>query len=296
MSNRPRDLDASYAFCHEISRRSRSSFAVSYLLLPIPQRRAMEALYAFMRHTDDLGDSGQPIPQRQQALTAWREALEQALAGDERPAPAPHSPEQLLPALADTVRRFAIPASHLHAVIDGQEMDLVVPRYERFDDLVVYCEKVASAVGLACIHVWGFRGNDALELARQCGVAFQLTNILRDVKEDFANGRVYLPLEDLRRCDYSVDDLAAGVADSRFHRLMAIQIDRARQLYLRSSALSGWLAPAGRRAFGLMCDIYRRLLDRIESQPAEVLRRRIRLGRWEKLWIAARWLIGRPTA
>ena len=294
MSIGPRDLDASYAFCREISRRSKSSFAVSYLLLPSPQRRAMEALYAFMRHTDDLGDSPQPVSQRQQALAAWRESLDRALAGHDRSVPEPRSPELLLPALADTVRRFAIPAAHLHAVIDGQEMDLVVHRYERFDDLVGYCEKVASAVGLACIHVWGFQGDEALELARQCGIAFQLTNILRDVKEDLENGRVYLPLEDLRRCDYSVDDLTAGVADSRFHRLMTFQIERAEQLYRQSTALSQWLAPVGRPTFGLMCDVYRRLLDRIESRPEEVLHRRIRLGRWEKFCIAAKWLIVRP--
>lgn len=291
----PCEVDASYAFCRQISRRSKSSFAVSYLLLPYAQRRAMEALYAFMRHTDDLGDSSLPVPNRRQALAAWRETLDRALDGNDSPPPLPQSPQQILPALADTIRRFAIPTAHLHAVIDGQEMDLVIHRYERFDDLVGYCEKVASAVGLACIHVWGFEGSDALELARQCGVAFQLTNILRDMKEDFGNGRVYLPLEDLRRCDYSIDDLAAGVADARFQRLMAIQIERAQELYRCSAPLAGHLAPAGRRAFGLMCDVYHRLLERIASRPEEVLRGRIRLGRWEKLWIAAKWVIGRPS-
>ena len=293
MSIGPWELDASYAFCRQISRQSKSSFAISYLLLPRQQRRAMEALYAFMRHTDDLGDSDSLPAERRQALAGWRETLDRALSDDiSCTASDPRSAERLLPALVDTVRRFGVPREHLHAVIDGQDMDLTIHRYERFDDLVVYCEKVASAVGLACIHVWGFEGGaEALELARQCGVAFQLTNILRDVKEDFNNGRVYLPQEDLRRCEYTEDDLRAGVADERFLRLMRFEIERAQELYSRSAALAGWLAPAGRRAFGLMCDVYRRLLERIALSPEEVLRRRVRLGRWEKIWIAARWMI-----
>jgi phytoene synthase len=294
MSIGPREVNASYAFCRQISRQSKSSFAISYLLLPCEQRRAMEALYAFMRHTDDLGDSPLLPYERRVFLAAWRETLDRALSGDiSRPTADPYSPERLLPALADTVRRFNIPRDCLHAVIDGQDMDLTIHRYQRYDDLVAYCEKVASAVGVACIHVWGFEGGaEALELARQCGIAFQLTNIVRDVKEDFDNGRVYLPQEDLRRCEYTEDDLRAGVADERFLRLMRMEIERAEELYQRSSALAGRLAPAGRRAFGLMCDVYRRLLKRIASRPEEVLRRRIRLGRWTKLCIATRWIIG----
>jgi len=127
--------------------------------------------------------------------------------------------------------RFRIPAEHLHAVIDGVEMDLVQCRYEDFEHLQQYCQRVASAVGLACIHIWGFHASGALEPARKCGVAMQLTNILRDLKADATLDRVYLPLADLRQCDYTVEELKAGLADERFDRLMNCEIARADRFY-----------------------------------------------------------------
>jgi phytoene synthase len=199
--------------------------------------------------------------------------------------------EAFMPALIDTVERFHIPAEHLVAVVDGVAMDLDRSSYETFDDLVTYCERVASAVGLACIHVWGFRGREAFEPARKCGIALQLTNILRDLKEDAEQGRVYLPREDLRRWGYSVEDLAAGVADERFERLMGFQIDRARRFYQEGAELFGRLKPDGRRVFGMMMSVYRRLLERIASRPGDVFCRRVGLSRWEKLSIAARWAL-----
>jgi len=179
-------------------------------------------------------------------------------------------------------------------VIDGVEMDLNRRRYETFGELEVYCRRVASAVGLACIHVWGFTGEEALEPARKCGLAMQLTNILRDLKEDARRDRVYLPLEDLRRCGYSVDDLLAGVADDRFLELMSFQIGRAKRLYAEGAELMRCLRPSGRRIFGMMMTTYRALLRKIERRPAEVLRRRVSLSRGQKLRIAARWMLLPP--
>jgi len=153
---------------------------------------------------------------------------------------------------------------------------------------------VASAVGLACIHIWGFRDPAAVEPARQCGLALQLTNILRDLKEDCREGRVYLPMEDFRRFGYSVDELAAGVADERFVRLARFEIDRTRSLYRGGAELTRWLDPDGRRAFGVMIDVYRRLLEKIDRDPAAILARRIRVGSWEKLRIAVRWAVWPP--
>ena len=184
------ELAQSYAFCRRLSRLRHSSFYASFWLLPRDKRPAMHALYAFMRYTDDLGDSSLPVARRRAALQCWRRSLDDALAGRFGAEGADGRP--LLPALADTVRRFAIPREHLHAVIDGQEMDLDAVRYETFAQLAGYCEKVASAVGLACIHVWGIRDDGALEPARKCGIAFQLTNILRDLREDCA-GRSICP-------------------------------------------------------------------------------------------------------
>jgi phytoene synthase len=193
--------------------------------------------------------------------------------------------------LADTVRRFNIPREHLLAVIDGVEMDLTPRRYETFDELERYCEHVASAVGLACIHIWGFRGPEAFEPARQAGVALQLTNILRDLKEDAAAGRVYLPLADLRQCGYSLDDLQAGVVNDAFLRLMRFEIERAEQFYRVAAGLWDWLEPDGRCIFGLMTATYRRLLKQIERRPADVLWRRVRLGSFTRLRLFARWML-----
>jgi phytoene synthase len=196
--------------------------------------------------------------------------------------------------LADSVGRFHIPAEHLLAVLDGVQMDLDDRRYQTFDELAEYCRRVASAVGMACLHIWGFRGDGALEPADRCGLAFQLTNILRDLREDIQRGRVYLPQEELRQCDYSEQDLAAAVADARFHRLMQLQFDRAEQFYREATALFDWLDSDGQRIFGMMMTIYYRLLREIRKQPAAVLSRRVALGRLRKTRITARWFLLPP--
>jgi phytoene synthase len=197
----------------------------------------------------------------------------------------------LLPALAETVHRFRIPPEHLHAVIDGVEMDLRQAEYETFDELAEYCHRVASAVGLACIHIWGFRDEGAIEPARKCGIALQMTNILRDLKEDAQRGRIYLPQEDLRRFDYSSEELARAVVDNRFLRLMEFEIDRAERLYRAGSDLMERLEPDGRPIFGMMTVVYHGLLEKIARRPADVFSRRIRLGRLRLAMIAARWML-----
>ena len=288
-------IDVSYDLCRQMARQSGSNFSGCFFGLPRPKRRAMDALYAFMRHTDDLADDPQPVEDRRLALSNWRTALAHALDGrldtlGQLPG------RDLLPAVADAVKRFGVPSEHLRAVIDGVEMDLTTNRYETFADLEVYCEKVASAVGLACIHVWGFRGREALEPARKCGVALQLTNVLRDLKEDARHDRVYLPLADLRRCDYTVDDLLAGVADERFEKLMDFEIARAQWYYRKGAELMDRLEPGGRRVFGMMMSTYRSLLRKILHRPRNVLTGRVRLSRPKKLQIAARWTLLPPRA
>jgi len=279
-------LEASYGFCRHMSRQAGSNFHAGFLLLSKEKCRAMEALYAFMRHTDDLADDVVlHDDRRRELIVAWRTALDRALRGE---LPLPVSPS-LLPALADTVERFHIPRKYLDAVIDGVEMDLTPQRYETFDELRVYCERVASAVGLACIHIWGFRGPEAFEPARAVGIALQLTNILRDLKEDADAGRVYLPLAELRQCGYSVDDLQAGVDDERFHRLMADEVARAEQFYRDGARLWDWLEPDGQRIFGLMTTTYHALLRKIAQRPGAVFRGHVRLSRLKKLQLVVRW-------
>jgi 15-cis-phytoene synthase len=295
----------SYAACRRLGRASGSNFRGSFLLLPAAQQRAMDALYAFFRHTDDLADGPREDLQKSQALTQWRAAVERCLQTGRLPTDIDRNESgtvvssadvgwAILPALAHAVQLFHIPRQHLIAVIDGVEMDLVKRRYETFDDLSVYCDRVASAVGLACIHVWGFHGQDAPELARKSGIALQLTNILRDLGEDLRQDRVYIPLADLKRCDYSIEELKQHLADERFQRLMRLQIDRAEQFYREGAALIKLLEPSGQRVYGMMTHIYRAVLRRIAKRPADVFVRRARLGWHEKLAIAARWTLLPP--
>jgi len=303
MNRSPDAIEASYVACRRIARHSGSNFYASFVLLPRAKRRAMDVLYAFMRHTDDLADNPEPVLGRRNALDRWRAAVERTLLGDFSPAGNEDTPirgpyyasqqagKALLPALADVVRRFQVPPNHLRAVIDGVEMDLSKRRYETFAELQEYCERVASAVGLACIHVLGFRGREALEPARKCGIALQLTNILRDLREDVRQDRVYLPLEDLRQCGYSVEDLVAGVADERFARLMELEIDRAEQFYREGNQLAAWLEPDGRKVFGMMTTTYHSLLKKIARRPADVFLRRVRLSNFKKLQLTARWAL-----
>jgi len=291
MSTADAKLEASYAACRRMVRRSQSNFGLSFLLLGRERRRAMEALYAFMRHTDDLGDSPEPAQQRRRALQAWRAELDAALTECRV-----HEVHPILPAVADAVRRYGIPPEHLRAVIDGQEMDLIKHRYETFEELVPYCECVASAVGLACIYIWGFRGAEATALARQCGIALQLVNILRDVKPDLAAGRVYLPQADLRRCGYTVEELGQGVVNEPFCRLVEFEAERAAEFYRHGVELLSCLAPEGRRCFGLIMATYGRLLAEIRRRPGEILRRRLTVGPWSKLRIGLRWLVWPPRS
>jgi phytoene synthase len=166
-------------------------------------------------------------------------------------------------------------------------MELESRSYETFDDLRKYCHRVASVVGQACIHIWGFEDPRAIELAEHCGVAFQLTNILRDLREDALAGRVYLPAEDFERFGYSREDLRRGIADERFHRLMRFETERAEQYYRSAAALSNYLRPDGRRIYCAMFRTYHQLLEKIRRREGAVLEAPVRLAAWEKLRTAA---------
>jgi 15-cis-phytoene synthase len=313
-------LESSYAFCRRSSRRSGSNFYLGFLLLPREKRRGMDALYAFMRHTDDLVDEAPTglgddldatIRKQREQLHRWRSVLENSLAGgdgfDADPArisagsdlgsEVTATAEFLLPALVDTVKKYRIPTEHLFAVLDGVEMDLDRRRYETFTELELYCRRVASAVGLACIHIWGFRGRGTVEgeaaigHARQAGIAMQLTNILRDLKSDAAADRIYLPLEDLRTCGYSEEELKKGVVNRGFYRLMEMEIDRARQFYREGCGLMDWLDGDGRPIFGLMMSTYWGLLEKIARRPGDVFRRHVGLGKIRRIAMACRWAL-----
>lgn len=281
-----RDLEASFDYCRRLAKRTAKNFYFSFLALPRDVRRDMCALYAYMRVCDDLGDDGvMTAEQRRAALRDWRGAVGDALRSGQ-------SDHPVLPALADVVARRGVPHGPLLDVIDGVEMDLDPVRYETFEALSDYCYHVAGAVGLCCIHVWGFKGDEAEERAIDCGLAFQLTNILRDLGEDARMGRVYLPQEDLGRFGYTEGDLVAGVVDDRFRRLMAFEVARARDYYRRAEALTPLVSATGRPVLAVMRRIYGGLLDEIERRDYDVFRRRVTLPRWKKLAYVAGAVLG----
>lgn len=283
------DVSDSFRYCQRLARRTGRNFYFSFLTLPRPLFRDMCALYAFMRVTDDLGDDESRSPaQRQAALRSWRGELDSVLAGERGTHP-------VAVALADVQRRRRIPPQYLHAVITGVEADLRPMGMETFAELADYCYHVAGAVGLCCIHVWGFTAPEALDRAVDCGTAFQLTNILRDLSSDARIGRVYLPREDLLRFDYSAADLKRGLRDDRFRELMRFQVQRARNYYERGASLHALLSPAGRPIFAAMIDIYGRLLRTIERRDYDVFSCRVELPTRTKLTIAAKHLL-RPGA
>jgi 15-cis-phytoene synthase len=275
-----RELARSYAYCERLARREAGNFYLAFRLLPTDQRRAMCALYSFMRVADDLADGPGASEEKRQPLQDWRRRLDGALQGAYS--------HPLHPAFHHAIRRFGVPPAYLHAVIDGVEMDLDGAHYSVFADLYPYCYRVASAVGLACIHIWGFTGEQAKGYAEAAGVAFQLTNILRDLGEDAGRGRVYLPLEDLERFGYKEDELRRGIRDDRFRQLMRFEVDRAAAYYRNAEPLTPLLRPAGRAVFLTMLRTYRGLLDAIVRRDFDVFSGRVRLSRARKLWLAAR--------
>jgi phytoene synthase len=270
-----------------MARRAASNFYYCFHLLPSEKRRAMCALYAYLRETDDLGDSPRPLDERRAALANWRSEVEAALDGR------PRGP--ILPALADTAQKFRIPRQYLLDVLDGVQMDLDERTYETFAELEQYCYRVASVVGLSCIHIWGFSSDEAVAPAVQCGLAFQLTNILRDLDEDARRGRVYLPLEDLKRFDYRAEDLRNRVRDDRFRELVRFEVARAEEFYRGAAALQNYLHPQGRRIYGAMVDTYHQLLAEIRRRDGDLFDERVRIGKWRKLRIALRWTLSRPS-
>lgn len=275
----------SYQHCRRVARSQAGNFYYSFIVLPPERRRAMCAVYAFMRYCDDIVDEDGSNADKKTRLDQWRGVLDEAYTSSNGWS------NDILPAFRDTVDRFSIPKAYFEAVIDGAEMDLSVTRYATFEDLYQYCYRVASAVGLVCIHIFGFTDESAKQYAESCGIAFQLTNILRDIQEDAEMDRVYLPQEDLEAFAYTEADIRAGVMDERFRKLMAFEVDRAGKYYEEALPLLPLIHPSSRACLAAMIRIYRQNLHEIKHRNYDVYRERIRLSAWKKLAIAARALI-----
>jgi phytoene synthase len=275
-------LEKSYAHCRAVAKKRARNFYYSFILLPPEKKNAMCAVYAFMRYCDDLSD--EPGATRS-AMLRWREALIEALAGhpDDNPT---------WPAFLDSVQRYAIPHQYFFDMIEGVASDLEPRTIGTFEELYQYCYRVASVVGLTTIHIFGFTSQEAIPLAEKCGIAFQLTNILRDVREDAGLGRVYLPAEDLALFGVSTDDLKNARRTEQFGRLMEFEMDRARRYYRESAPLLNLIQPESRPSLWALIAIYSRLLDHLAEAHYDVLARRISLSSLEKTWIVLRAAIG----
>ncbi|MGD9647260.1 MAG: phytoene/squalene synthase family protein [Pirellulales bacterium] len=282
----------SYQFCQQVARRSAKNFYYAFLLLPHEQRLSMYALYAFLRHTDDLADSRESLVAREYALVDWRRQLADALNG--------RFENQCLLAVVDTLERCKIPPALLESVIDGVEMDLALEagqrRYETFAELAEYCDHVAGDVGIACLHIWGCHDQQAAEPARRAGLALQLTNILRDLQEDYAHRRRYLPREDYERFDLDADAPLAPPIDERWRNLIRFEVARAERFYDDATQVVRWLDPATASVFRTLTGTYRALLEEIRRRDGDVFGPRVRVGTWRKLRIVAGSLAWRARA
>ena len=265
-------VEESYAWSTRVARSQAKNFYYSFLLLSKARRRAMCAIYAFMRYCDDLSDDD-GIADRAAAIAKWEEDLRAALGGG-----APDHP--LWPAFTDSVARFQIPHEYFFQMIEGVTSDLEPRRIETFEELYNYCYHVASVVGLTIIHIFGFEGQDSLLLAERCGIAFQLTNILRDVREDASKGRLYLPAQDLRKFGVAADSFEPR---AKFLELMEFEAVRAREYYREAAPLVDRVDPSSRASLRTLIGIYSRLLDRIVASNYDVLQQRIRVPAWEKI-------------
>jgi phytoene synthase len=274
----PSHLSRSYAFCRNVARSKARNFYYAFVLLPPKKRNALCAVYAFMRHSDDLVDdpSLDSNNAKKERLSTWREELQFALKNGNTNNPA-------LPALVDAIQRFSIPQRYFFELLDGMEMDLEKNRYQTFEELYRYCYHVASVVGLVCIHIFGFSHPEALEYAEWAGIAFQLTNILRDLASDYKENRVYLPQEDLERFCYPEKNLGERVINEHFRKLIQFEVERARDYYDKSEPLVGLVHPESRKALQALIAIYRALLEKISRHQEEILQKRISLSFLEKI-------------
>lgn len=268
------ELDNAYAYCERVTCANSRTFYLASALLPVDTRRAARALYAFCRSTDDLVDKTRGLNHADQVFDNWRARLS-------NPHPAANDPVPL--AWADTQGRFRIPRGYAEQLIAGVARDRTHRRYQTFAELTEYCYGVASTVGLMAMHIIGFRGHGALPYAVKLGIALQLTNILRDVGEDWRAGRLYLPLDELAEFGLAESDIADGRVDDRWRAFMRYQLERVERLYAESEPGIVLLHADGRFAITAAAELYRAILRDIEAHDYDVFHRRAHVGWLGKL-------------
>ena len=286
MATQP-DLDAAYDLCRRITKAEAKNFYYAFRTLPALKRRAIYAAYAFCRLCDDISDDDMSREKRLEGFSGVRESLIQAREH--------HSDEPVFLALGDAATRFDIPWQHFDEIVAGVEMDLDITRYETFEDLREYCHKVASVVGLVSIRIFGHDDHPEVEkYAVDLGLAMQLTNILRDIKEDAERDRVYIPQDEMRRFGCGEDDLTNGVINEPFRELMRFQVRRARERFDSGRKLIPLLQPDARACTAVLIGVYTSILDRIEAVDYDVFSERVSLGTGQKLMTMAKlWTMSR---
>jgi phytoene synthase len=265
-------LDAAYRQCEEITRQHSRTFFLASSLLPPDKRRAIRALYAFCRVTDDLVDRASQGPAS--GLRDWRNHSLYTVSENSDP---------VALAWKDARQNYCIPIRYAEQLINGVAQDLKQSRYATFSDLATYCYGVACTVGLMSMHIIGYAGSEAVPYAIRLGVALQMTNILRDIGEDWRAGRIYLPQDELEAFDLTEEDIAGSVIDSRWRAFMRFQIERNRQLYQEALPGIALLDRDGRFAIGAAAGLYQAILEDIEAHDYQVFNRRSNVGSWGKL-------------
>lgn len=267
-------------YCQNKAARSGSSFYYSFLFLPDEKRRAITALYAFCREVDDVVDESLDPEVAQRKLDWWRSEIAQTFEGKAN--------HPVCRALANVIGHFNLPQEYFQEIIDGMEMDLFSHRYPVFNDLGLYCYRVASVVGLMAAEIFGFEDRTTLKYAHNLGMAFQLTNILRDVKEDALRGRIYLPLDELAQFGVSEVDILELRASKATQQLFAFQAQRAREYYQKAFDFLPAADRYTQRTGLMMAEIYQTILGKIEADSNRVMEQRISLNPLHKLWLAWR--------
>lgn len=274
----PVAVEEAYQVCAQVTRERAKNFAYGLLLLPKKDRAAMCAVYAFCRACDDAVDEPETIERKREALAALRAQLDAALAGR------PEGP--IFTALMDTKARYGIPPEYFYRHLDAFLMDMERMRYATFEELRAYCYGVASMVGLMCLHIFGFSSPEAKGPAEDLGIAMQLVNIIRDVREDADRGRIYLPLDELARHGVTEEQILRGQESDAFRALMREQAARAKENFERSRALYAYLPRGSRKYPRFLQAIYGRTLARIEEEGFPVLTRRVELSKLQKVRVA----------
>jgi len=270
-------------YCEDKAKQSGSSFTLSFRFLPEPKRRAMTALYAFCREVDDVVDECSDAHVARTTLNWWRGEVAAIYGGT------PQHP--VCQALVSVVKQFNLPQEHLLEIIDGMEMDLDQPRYQDFKSLQLYCYRVASVVGLLTVEIFGYTDRQTLKYAHDLGIAFQLTNIIRDVGEDARRNRIYLPMDELQQFGVTAADILNANESENFHKLMAFQIERARRYYRQAFDHLPAADRKAQRSGLIMAAIYQAVLDEVERSGCHVLKERVSLAPTYKLWRALKaWL------